>query len=92
MAALPALRLTILVGGYVQARRLGPRAGRSLGESVSRWREFAPDCFPPPHPSWRNNGWFKRNPWFETEAVPALRSRVAALFDVTRTNAGPRRP
>jgi uracil-DNA glycosylase len=29
---------------------------------------------PMPHPSWRNNAWLKRNPWFQTELLPALRT------------------
>ena len=36
---------------------------------------------PVPHPSWRNTGWLKRNPWFETDLVPALRARVASLLE-----------
>jgi uracil-DNA glycosylase len=32
---------------------------------------------PLPHPSPRNNLWLRRNPWFETEVLPALRQRVA---------------
>src|SRR2546427_6558650 len=34
---------------------------------------------PLPHPSWRNSGWIKRNPWFETELLPILRTDIAAL-------------
>jgi uracil-DNA glycosylase len=33
-----------------------------------------------PHPSWRNNGWLKRNPWFEAEAVPYLQGEVRRLI------------
>jgi uracil-DNA glycosylase len=32
-----------------------------------------------PHPSWRNNGWLKRNPWFEMELLPVLRADIAQL-------------
>jgi uracil-DNA glycosylase len=35
---------------------------------------------PLPHPSWRNSGWLKRNPWFEAQALPVLRSEVARLI------------
>jgi uracil-DNA glycosylase len=48
-----------------------------MTETVARWREFAPRYFPTPHPSWRNNGWLRRNSWFETEVVPALRRAIA---------------
>jgi uracil-DNA glycosylase len=32
---------------------------------------------PLPHPSWRNNGWLRKNQWFEAELIPQLRVRVA---------------
>ena len=32
-----------------------------------------------PHPSWRNSGWLKANPWFEAEVLPVLRAEVARL-------------
>ncbi len=30
-----------------------------------------------PHPSWRNNGWLKRRPWFEHEIKPLARALAA---------------
>jgi uracil-DNA glycosylase len=33
-----------------------------------------------PHPSPRNNGWLKRNPWFEAALLPVLRARIAAVL------------
>jgi uracil-DNA glycosylase len=74
-AALSGVRLTLLVGGYAQARYLGGRV--PLTERVRGWRDHAPALFPLPHPSWRNTGWLRKNPWFETELIPALRARVA---------------
>jgi uracil-DNA glycosylase len=79
-AALPAVELTLLVGLYAQAHYLGRRRKGSLTETVRAWREYGPDCFPLPHPSWRNTAWLKKNPWFETELLPELRARVAALI------------
>lgn len=32
-----------------------------------------------PHPSWRNNAWLKRNPWFEPEILMPLREEIARL-------------
>jgi uracil-DNA glycosylase len=29
-----------------------------------------------PHPSWRNTGWLKRNPWFEAELLPFLKAEI----------------
>lgn len=77
---LPALRLTLLVGSYAQAFYLGSGRRASLTETVRAWGDYLPDFLPLPHPSWRNSGWLKRNPWFEAELVPVLRARVAALL------------
>lgn len=83
-AALPAIELTLLVGGYAQGYYLGRRRRASLGETVRAWRDYLPDALPLPHPSWRNTAWLKRNPWFEAELVPELRRRVAGLLDSGR--------
>lgn len=77
---LPDIRLTLLVGGYAQRYCLGSRAKRTLSETVRAWAEYAPDYVPLPHPSWRNTGWLKRNPWFEAEVVPELRRRLVAAL------------
>lgn len=81
MALLPKLEVCVLVGSYAQKWHLGARAKPSLTETVAAWRDYAPECFPIPHPSWRNNAWLKRNPWFETELLPALRERIGAALE-----------
>ncbi len=80
MAALPNLETCILVGGYAQKWHLGEQAKKSLTETVRDWETFAPLWFPTPHPSWRNNAWLKRNPWFEADLLPVLRRRVRKLL------------
>ncbi len=80
MAELPGVELTLLVGSYAQAWALGAGAKSSMTERVRAWRSFVPRILPLPHPSWRNTGWLKRNPWFDTEVVPYLRATVAALL------------
>lgn len=78
---LPAVELTLLVGGYAQKWALGEGVRPSMTETVAHWRDFAPAGYlPMPHPSWRNTAWLKRNPWFEIEVIPYLRRRVAALL------------
>lgn len=79
LALMPAVTLTLLVGQYAQAHYLGDRRGRTLTETVARWREFLPEYLPTPHPSWRTRGWVSRNPWFEAELLPVLRARAAVL-------------
>ncbi len=74
------VRLTLLIGGYAQRWHLGGRAKGGVTATVARWREFAPEVIPLPHPSWRNTAWLKRNPWFEAELLPVLRARVAEVM------------
>jgi uracil-DNA glycosylase len=77
-AALPDIRLTLLVGGYAQAFYLKAGRKKSVGETVRAWRDYLPEFFVLPHPSWRNKLWLKNNPWFAEEVIPALRRRVKA--------------
>ncbi len=79
LAAMPAIRLTLLVGSYAQNYVLGPGA---LTERVSDFAAYLPEHFPLPHPSWRVTGWSRRSPWFEAEVLPALRATIRhALAD-----------
>ncbi len=75
-AALPALRLTLLVGSHAQAYYLGKRRKKNLAATVGAWREYLPEFFPLPHPSPRNKLWLRNNPWFERDVIPALRRRI----------------
>lgn len=89
---LPQFELILLVGQYAQRWHLGDRVKPTLTETVSNWRSYisprtegtgqirnSPQILPLPHPSWRNNAWLKRNPWFEAEILPYLRAEVRRL-------------
>jgi uracil-DNA glycosylase len=73
------IKLTLVIGQYAQACHL-PNEAASVTEAVQAWRKNRPHTVPLPHPSPRNNLWLKRNPWFEKELVPVLRTRVSALL------------
>jgi uracil-DNA glycosylase len=77
---LPAFPLTLAIGTYAQRWHLGRDAKKSVSDTVRAWRDYAPSVIPLPHPSWRNNAWLKKNPWFETELLPELRRRVRRLL------------
>ena len=79
LARLPRIELTLLIGQYAQRHFLGTRRKRSLTETVKGWEEYGPDYFPLPHPSPRNQPWFRRHPWFERGLVPELRARLNPL-------------
>ena len=79
LSRLKALKLTLVIGQYAQAYHL-PHEGASVTEAVQAWRKNWPHTVPLPHPSPRNNLWLKRNPWFEEELIPVLRTRVAEVL------------
>lgn len=79
-AALSGIRLTLLVGTYAQAYYLKEKRKRTVGETVRAFREYLPEFFVLPHPSWRNKLWLKKNPWFAHEVLPALGRRVRACM------------
>lgn len=81
-AALPRIELVLAVGSYALKWHHGPLMKPTLHETVAAWREIMaatrnPIVVPLPHPSWRNNAWIKRNPWFEAELLPTVRKEVA---------------
>lgn len=80
MESLGKVPLVLLVGGVAIRWHLG---ASDITAAVADWRKaLAVGIMPLPHPSWRNTGWLKRNPWFEAELVPELRLAVRKVMDV----------
>ncbi len=79
-ATVPPFALTLAIGIYAQRYHLNNASKANMTATVEAWREYAPKIIPLPHPSWRNNVWLKKNPWFEKELLPYLRERVAAAL------------
>ncbi|WFS02826.1 uracil-DNA glycosylase family protein [Rhizobium tumorigenes] len=82
--AMPQIELVLAIGQYAQAFHLGPSRMASMTETVSAWKRYVltnegPAVMPLPHPSWRNSGWLKRHPWFESDLLPVLQNRVKTL-------------
>ncbi len=75
LAQLTDVKLTVILGRYAIAWHL-PQEKGSLAEIIARWRDHAPERFIAPHPSPRNQRWFKNHPWFEGEVIPALQEQV----------------
>ena len=78
---LPQFELILLVGSYAQSWHLGTARGATLTETVKAWDPKSitrdrPARVPLPHPSWRNNAWLKKNPWFESRVLPAVKQAV----------------
>ncbi|WP_300526884.1 uracil-DNA glycosylase family protein [Maricaulis sp.] len=79
-AQLPTIGLTLLVGQYAQRFHLRSQMQKTLTETVRQGERYQPDFLPLPHPSWRNNAWLKKNPWFEERILPLLRRRIQDLL------------
>jgi uracil-DNA glycosylase len=84
---LPKLQLVLAVGGYAQRWHMAREAGScaTVSELIKAWRQHLERAdgvpmLPLPHPSWRNSGWLKANPWFAAEVLPELRQRVRNLL------------
>lgn len=75
---MPNIRLTLLVGTYALTHRLGRGP---MSDRVRAFRDYLPRYFPLPHPSWRTTAWERKNPWFDMEAVPALRTAVTEVLN-----------
>ncbi len=79
LAHLPDDRLEVIIGTHAQARYV-PDRKPTLTETVAEWREYLPRQVVLPHPSPRNQGWFKKNPWFTTDTLPAVQARIADVL------------
>jgi len=81
MDLMPQIDLVLTIGIYAQSWHMGTARRASLSETVMNWRAVWDSSanrkvLPLPHPSWRNTGWLKRNPWFETDLLPFLRAEI----------------
>jgi uracil-DNA glycosylase len=81
---LPQIETILAIGRYAQAyhfERLGLAYDKKakLEDIIAAWRDYRtlrPRVIALPHPSWRNNAWLTRNPWFADEVLPMLRKEV----------------
>lgn len=87
MQAMPQIETIFVIGGYARDYHLHGAdqsdSRRTLTQTIQCWREFAslsPRLFPLPHPSWRNTGWLRANPWFESEVLPVVRAETRRLL------------
>ena len=73
------VRVMVLIGGYAMKYHLPEFT--SVTAAVRNWQAHPPGVFALPHPSWRNTGWLKKNPWFETDVLPRLKAGVAEVIN-----------
>lgn len=73
LSRLGSLRLTLIIGRHALNWHWpdAPDLTSAVRSGLNDNRQALP------HPSPRNNGWLKRNPWFEADILPPLRTAVA---------------
>lgn len=85
LGMMPEMRLVVLVGNYAVHRYLKLPSSARLTDVVHGYEGVLesgkPRKFPLVHPSPRNQLWLKRNPWFESDVLPALRHEVRAALE-----------
>ena len=80
MEQLKNLELTLVLGQYARDWHVPEDRKKSLTETVSNWQRHWPKLAVLPHPSPRNQRWFRNNPWLEAELITAIQARVADLL------------
>ncbi len=70
---MPNIKTILLIGNYAQKYYLNEQCKRNLTETVKSYREYLPAYFPLVHPSPLNQGWFKKNLWFDRDVLPELK-------------------
>ena len=76
------LKLVILIGTYAQNYYLKDKKQKTLTDTVKNFDFDNSIFFPIPHPSPRNEFWFKKNPWFEKDILPKLKNRIHSALKV----------
>lgn len=78
LASVPDVALTVLIGGHAMRYHLPNFT--TVTDTVREWDTLPQGVFALPHPSWRNTGWMKKNPWFEAEVIPRLQAAVQQVM------------
>jgi len=80
LAALPNIKIFLLIGAYAQKYYLGKTRKKNLTETVRAYEEYLPTYFPLVHPSPLNFRWLKKNPWYEEEVIPVLQEQIRKIL------------
>lgn len=80
LSELKNIKLIVLIGMYAQKYYLKNTAKNTLTKTVHNFKEYTPKYFTLPHPSPRNRFWLTKNPWFDIEVIPELRTLVSKIL------------
>ena len=83
--AMPQVQLVLLIGMYAQKAYLGKRSARTLTETVCNWKDYLTiedglQYIVLPHPSWRNNAWIRKHPFFTNDLLPFLKKKIQDIL------------
>jgi len=77
---MPNLELVILIGMYAQKYYLKHDVQKTLTETVANFKNYLPKYFVLPHPSPRNRFWLAKNPWFNDDVLPELKTKIKEVL------------
>lgn len=77
---LPDIKLTILIGSYAINYYLKQAGYQNATAYIKKYQDFLPTYFPIVHPSPLTGPWLKQNPWFLTDNIPVLQTKIKALI------------
>lgn len=80
LECMPNVKLVLLIGMYAQKHYLGKDMKDNLTKTVMAYNEYLPKYFPLVHPSPLNRRWMAKNPWYENEVLPVLKSELSAIL------------
>lgn len=78
---MPNIETVLLIGNYAQKYYLNKRREKNLTETVRNFKNYLPEYLPLVHPSPLNIGWFKQNPWFESDVLVVLKEVVRSSLN-----------
>lgn len=74
------VQLTLLIGQYAQKYYLKNKVKQTLTDTVRNFEAYLPKYFVLPHPSPRNNIWRAKNPWFDKQVLPMLKTHISEIL------------
>lgn len=82
LKTMPDIQMTVLVGSYAVKYYLNLKSSAKLTDVVREYQRYLPEYFPIIHPSPRNQIWMSKNPWFNAQVIPALKTKTKNLLKI----------
>ena len=78
---MPKIELSLLVGTYAVHAYLHQKNSVKLTDIIRDYDRYLPEFMPLAHPSWHNQLWLKKNPWYQEEVITLLQERIRGILN-----------